>query len=102
MRLGITAKWGRGVTPDEQLEQWVLGNSLCPNDRDECCPDFSCCTPELLADENTRKAFAKANKETRMSMLGMFLGAGIAFMGKDKEVHITGFDDPEKQYGLLS
>lgn len=86
---------------DEQLEQWVLGNSLCPNDRGECCPDFSCCQPKLLADERARKVFADADEATRLSMLGMFLGAAMALaaMGKAKIIYVTGSDDPEQRYG---
>ena len=82
------------MTSDEQLAEWVKGNPQCPNDRDECCPDFSCCTPELLADEDMRKAFAVGDEEVRLSMLGMFLGAALAKMGKDKDVYLSGFDDP--------
>lgn len=82
------------MTADEQLEKWVKGNSLCPNDAEECCPDFSCCTPSLQADENTRKAFARADKEGRMQLLGMFLGAAISTMAPNKKVHIIGLDDP--------
>jgi hypothetical protein len=35
------------MTPDEQLELWLAGNSVHNPDTDECCPDFSCCVPEL-------------------------------------------------------
>lgn len=90
------------MTSDEQLVEWVRGNPLHNDTRDECCPDFSCCTPELLADVDTRKAFVKADEVTRMSMLGMFLGAALAEMGIEKEVHLTGFDDPEQQYDSRS
>ena len=48
------------MTSDEQLAAWLEGNSFHNNDRDECCPDFSCCDPELLADKKTRQAFVNA------------------------------------------
>ena len=48
------------MTSKEQLDEWVKGNSIHNKERDECCPDFSCCTPELLAPEEKRKEFAKA------------------------------------------
>ena len=32
-----------------QLDEWVKGNPIHNNVDDECCPDFSCCRPELLA-----------------------------------------------------
>lgn len=82
------------MTADEQLAEWVKGNSQCPNDRDECCPDFSCCQPELLADEATRIAFADATEETRFSMLGGFLGAAMEKAAEGKNVYIAGVDDP--------
>lgn len=83
------------MTPDKQLEEWVKGNSLCPNDRGECCPDFSCCTPSLLADEDARIAFSNASDEERMSFFGMFLGAAINKMATGKNVYIAGVDDLE-------
>jgi len=82
------------MTVDEQLSEWVKGNSLCPNNLGECCPDFSCCQPELLADEVTRVAFANGTKETRHSLLGGFLGAAMEKAVKGKNVYIAGIDDP--------
>jgi hypothetical protein len=38
---------GLSPTPDEQLRRWAAGDSVCPNSRHECCPDFSCCKPRL-------------------------------------------------------
>ena len=83
------------MTSDEQLAEWVKGNSLCPNDKGECCADFSCCVPELLADIKTREVFAAATDEKRKSMLGMFLGAAIGSMGKSNKVYLAGVDAPD-------
>ena len=47
------------MTSDEQLAEWVKGNSIHNQDRDECCPDFSCCDNELLAPEDERKSLQK-------------------------------------------
>ena len=85
------------MTADKQLAEWVKGNSIHNDTRDECCPDFSCCQPELLADEATRTAFEAANDEDRMQFLGMFLGAGMAAMMPEKKVYIAGVDDPEAE-----
>lgn len=82
------------MTPEEQLNKWIEGEPLCPNDRGECCPDFSCCQPELLVDRRVRQAFAEANDELRMSMLGMFLGEALGTMHPGKKVHILGVDAP--------
>ena len=88
------------MTSDEQMAEWVSGNPLHNDTLDECCPDFSCCKPELLASLECRKAFVVADKETRMSFLGTFLGAAMSSMGE--KAHVVGADDPEKQCGPLS
>lgn len=72
---------------DNQLEQWVQGNPVHNDVDGECCPDFSCCKPELLAEPDVRKAFAAAGTKDRMRFLGTFLGAAMALHGKQK-VHI--------------
>ena len=82
------------MTADEQLELWVLGESRCPNDRDECCPDFSCCMPKLLADKKVREAFANADDEARAAMLGMFLGAAVSEAAPGKVILIIDDTSP--------
>lgn len=76
------------MTIDEQLDEWVKGNPIHNADRDECCPDFSCCQPQLLAPKDVRENFAAADEETRFGMLIHFLGAGVA----------AATDEPEKIY----
>ena len=41
-----------------------------------------------------RKAFVVADESTRMSMLGMFLGAAFAEMGRKEDIYIAGTDNP--------
>lgn len=82
-------------TPDEQITRWVAGESVCPNTWDECCPDFSCCVPKLLAPVEIRQAFAAASPADRMKYLGGFLGAAFEAVAPDKKVHISGTSDPE-------
>jgi hypothetical protein len=55
------------------LEQWVAGNPVHDNERNECCPDFSCCKPHLLASEEERKEFISSTPARRASMLMIFL-----------------------------
>jgi hypothetical protein len=81
------------MTSDEQLAEWVKGNPIHNEDRDECCPDFSCCDKALLADEQTRKAFVEADEVLRISFLGAFLSKAFDTSG----VHLVGFDDPENR-----
>lgn len=69
------------MTGKEQLALWAAGESKCKNDRDECCPDFSCCVPQLQWPEEKRKKFMKAvldgDDGTREKMLMGALGAAI-------------------------
>lgn len=83
-------------TYEEQLTLWVDGESVHkatgrkpPNDY-ECCPDFSCCTPELVRPESERKAFQAASEEERNCMLTMYLGAMLKKMAPGKNIKIVG------------
>ena len=75
-----------------QLDEWKRGNSIHNDVDDECCPDFSCCKPELLASKEKRETFCavveKGDEDTKMGMLMEFLGRGMAEIGKD--VYISG------------
>lgn len=66
------------MTTIEQLNQWVDGKSVHNPDRDECCPDFSCCNPALLSTEEERRNFKQAfddnDDEILGAMLTIFLG----------------------------
>jgi hypothetical protein len=55
--------------PDEQLAQWVAGTSICPNTRHECCPDFSCCHPDMAWPLEKRAKFAAAPQGEREKMM---------------------------------
>ena len=80
------------LTPEDQLAAWLVGESKCPNTLDCCCPDFSCCRPELLAPIETRQAFVNGTDETRQHLLAGFLGAAMA----SHKVHFAG-SIPEKE-----
>lgn len=43
----------------------------------ECCPDFSCCDPELLQPLAVRQKFVAASPQSRASFLMIFLGKMI-------------------------
>ena len=77
------------MTYQEQLDLWVAGT---PAHSTHCCPDFSCCRPELLAPESVRKIFAAAhkagNETVTTRMLMEFLGK--AFAGS--RVYIAGLE----------
>lgn len=57
-----------------QLDEWVKGNSIHNTTDEECCPDFSCCKPELQQPEEIRKLFYHGNNDVREMLLCTFLG----------------------------
>jgi hypothetical protein len=69
------------MTADEQLKLWVAGDSRCPNDRGECCPDFSCCHAELQTEPNIRAAFAAGDSKTREQLCAAFIVALLELTG---------------------
>lgn len=101
----MTDSIGRTMTPEEQLEKWVEGESIHngeTRDKGECCPDFSCCYPKLKADELTRRRYYKAYKEgdqkTVNKMLGIFLGIMVAD-ASNKDVLVI--DETDEEAGGL-
>lgn len=82
------------MTPEEQLRLWVEGESVHDYDTPQCCPDFSCCKPELKVEKTVREAFVAANERERESMLMAFLGAALPLM-TDKKVYVTDGRKPD-------
>ena len=85
------------MTSDEQLKKWVAGESVHngPHGEGECCPDFSCCKPNLQAAPEIRQAFAASDSKQRYKFLGGFLAAAISAMG-GKDIYVAG-GDPENK-----
>jgi len=81
---------------EKQLELWVKGKSVHNNEQGECCPDFSCCKPHLLAPEHERKAFSEASQKgdhkVTTSMLVEFLGRAIS----SPEIYVAGYSENYK------
>lgn len=75
------------MTPKEQLDQWCDGVSIHNAERDECCPDFSCCNPASAVPIEQRIMF-RDRPELRDAMLMGFLGSALA--GTRKDVHVAG------------
>ena len=73
------------MTTDEQLNEWVNGNSIHNYDRNECCPDFSCCQKHYKATKEEREIF-RDRLELREKMLMGFLAGAIA----NEKIHIAG------------
>ena len=77
------------MTPEEQLREWVKGNPVHNDERDECCPDFSCCTGKI-APREVRERFAKAwlsgEEEVVAEMLMMFLSRAFS----EENIYVAG------------
>ncbi len=77
------------MTCEEQIRLWVSGNSVHNDERDECCPDFSCCEPKLQASSSERLAFESGDENKRHEMLMTFLGRMIAVRTPNKSIYLT-------------
>ncbi len=81
---------------DKQTLDWRNGKSEHNQTDDECCPDFSCCRPQLLAPREVREifynAYLKENHKTTERLLMEFLGRMIADLPGKQKVHIVGLD----------
>lgn len=76
----------------EQLNLWVDGKSVHNNEREECCPDFSCChkqvnTPQVVK-ELFRDAYLRDKQEVVSRLLMEFLGNAFS----DENIHIVGLE----------
>lgn len=69
------------MTVDEQLALWRRGVNTHNPERDECCPDFSCCQPELARPLAERETFCQSDKEKQLELMSQYLGALIVHAG---------------------
>ena len=78
----------------QQTSEWLNGNPQHNKVDDECCPDFSCCQPDLLAPKEVREIFYNAEKTGNQKlidrMLGEFLSKMVATKFPNKKVYIAG------------
>lgn len=86
------------MKPVEQLNLWVEGKSVHNDERDECCPDFSCChkqvnTPKAVK-EVFRNAYLKGNHTVTNRMLMEFLGNAFS---SENNIYIAGLDASRKE-----
>ena len=63
-----------------QVELWAQGVSIHNTVDDECCPDFSCCKPQMKASDEERQTFLNANEDERSLMCFKFLGTALAHL----------------------
>ena len=104
------------MTPDEQLELWLKGESIHNHERwydvvddkgiivsrkrmegGECCPDFSCCNGGIMVDKEIREVFVAAsktrNEAVTMRMLMQFLA------GAFPQAHVAGLEASRREGG---
>lgn len=85
------------MNSEDQLKLWMKGESVHNEERKECCPDFSCCKPYLLAPEHERKAFMEAHEKgdekTKWSMLIEFLGRAFS----SSKIYVAGYRENYKK-----
>ncbi len=71
-----------------QLNHWLQGKSLHLEMPDLCCPDYSCCQPDLLAPLEERELYVQAHNAGDVKTLTrldcMFLGRLIVRQTGDK------------------
>jgi hypothetical protein len=86
------------MTYEEQLQRWVDGDSWHKGDKEgeksTCCPDFSCCVPELQSPKEERELFQQlylAGKHAESErMLMMFLLRSLSVLAPGKKVYLAG------------
>jgi len=82
------------MTQKKQLELWLKGDSIHNKDKNECCPDFSCCNKKMKTDYKIRKLFydayhRKDYKVVDVLLMG-FLSDAISTMNLKKKIYMAG------------
>jgi hypothetical protein len=52
-----------------QTEAWVEGFPFHNREDNECCPDFSCCRPDMFTQEKEKRIAALHELQTRYGLL---------------------------------
>lgn len=78
----------------DQLIFWFNGHSFHDDERDQCCPDFSCCNSKIDTPISVRKqyllAFLDGDKKTLNHWNGVFLRVALNTIEGGQDVHIIG------------
>lgn len=83
------------MTVERQLERWVAGDPVHNSETDECCPDFSCCRPDLIWPVEDRRKFAEAyiNEDSETTHFMCMDALGDLVKSLNEKVHIAGESD---------
>jgi len=82
-----------------QLKHWMAGTPLHNPIREECCPDFSCCsdTHEMMPEE-VRKRFGQAVAEEDLEAQWSILSMGLGMLAADLSVSVHIAGDPSNEH----
>ena len=79
------------MTHLEQLEAWQRGVAIHQvSNGGQCCPDFSCCRPELLAPQDVRDVFVEAYKQGHEDVTTRFLMTFLGNAFAESNIYIAG------------
>ncbi len=76
----------------EQLESWVSGNPQHDYIHNQCCPDFSCCRPDLLAPIEVRELFLAAYKSDNERVIIRMCMEFLSRAFEEQSIYIAGLD----------
>jgi len=81
-------------TRKEQLDRWVAGDAVCPNEFHECTPDFGCCHPKLLWPKEKREKYVAASRGEQEKMMMVALDSFVSEVGAN--AHVTRGDPADR------
>lgn len=84
------------MTPKEQLDLWVQGNSMHNLERNECTPDMSCCNRKWKWPKEKREQFQMATDDVKLTMCSSHLTVVVpdcTFTADDRAMVLTAIRD---------
>lgn len=78
------------ISCEEQLIHWTAGNPKHNHVRNECCPDFSCCSGQPSWEVDVRERFLKAYQENDGELTFQMLMIGLGSLTFDDKVYVAG------------
>lgn len=79
------------MKPIDQLLKWQKGESIHNIERDECCPDFSCCDKDINTSQGIKDRFVLAHlnndEEAKERWLNWFLNGMLTKKSSDSRIY---------------
>lgn len=76
------------ISNDNRLRLWVKGSPIHDYANNLCCPDYSCCHPDLIASPAERDAFMRGTAAQRLRLEILFLNRLIHSAGIDSQLSV--------------